>query len=118
LVKNTYIIQLHKYISYALFKVGQRNTLMKETELKHMSFRYICKDAMLSIVYRLFSSTKIQSYTFIDFYRLHTIVNYKINADVPFSPSFETYRRRVDLLLYGSNFRQIHMKMKLKLLSS
>jgi len=31
---------------------------MKETELKHMSIRYICKDAMLSIVYRLFFQDK------------------------------------------------------------
>jgi len=29
---------------------------MKVTELKHVSVRYICKDAMLSIVYRLFFS--------------------------------------------------------------
>jgi hypothetical protein len=31
---------------------------MKETELKHMSVRHICKDAMLSIVYRFFSGQK------------------------------------------------------------
>jgi len=57
-VNNTYIRKLHKYFSDALFKVGQRNTLMKETELKHVSVRYICKDAILSIVYRLFLGQK------------------------------------------------------------
>ena len=31
---------------------------MKVTELKHVSVRYICKDAMLSIVYRLFFQDK------------------------------------------------------------
>jgi len=60
----------------------------------------------------------VQSHTFIVFYRLHTIVNvYKINADVSFRPSFETYRRCVDLLLCGSNFRQIRTKIKMKLVT-
>jgi hypothetical protein len=60
----------------------------------------------------------MQSNTIIDSYRLHIIVNvYKINTDIFFRPSFETYRRRVDLLLCGSNFRQIHTKMKLKLVT-
>jgi len=43
---------------------------MKGTELKHMSIRYIRKDATLSIVYRPFSLQKcclILLLTFIDF---------------------------------------------------
>ena len=41
---------------------------------------------------------------------------YKIYVGVCIRPSFETYRGRVDLSLCGSNFRQIHTKMKLQLL--